>query len=64
MHAPNRSADVASVRKLGTDEMVGDPTKARNRQKDGLSGFLTQCFRATRYNPRAPSDATALDFVD
>jgi hypothetical protein len=64
MHTPNRSTYVALVRELGTDKVVGDPTDARNRQKHGLSGLITQCFCETRYNPRVPSGTTALDFVD
>jgi len=41
-HPPNCSTDVALIWEPFTNKVIGDPTKARNSYKDGLSRFFTQ----------------------
>lgn len=41
-HPPNSSTDVALIRELGTDKVIGDPANARNRNQGSLSENFTQ----------------------
>jgi hypothetical protein len=40
-HPPNSSTDVALIRELGTDKVIGDPANARNRNQGSLSEIYT-----------------------
>jgi hypothetical protein len=47
-HPPNRGTDLALIRELDADKVIGDPTDAGDRYKNGLFNDLCSAYPAVK----------------